>query len=274
MINLTHQNFIFIDGSYFTFFRYHALILSYKHNDNLDELNTPEGCDAFKKRFNDLFIKKFKEIPKKLKIKNAFLIVALDCPRSQIWRKRLYPDYKSNRHSNLPYVQTELFKMVRDEKLFNKAGAHTILLHPHLEADDCIAIVSKQIRSLNTNATCSIITSDMDYLQLADNHTKLYDLKYKDLTDNKNSFKDKHKDLFCKIVMGDKSDNIPAIFSKCGIKTAEKFYGDPASFNKKLADNPESQTLLQLNKTLIDFNMIPQHLVDELLTNLFTEPTQ
>ena len=72
------------------------------------------------------------------------------------------------------------------------------------------------------------------------------------------------------IVMGDKSDNIPAIFPKCGIKTAEKFYVDPTSFNKKLADNPESQTLLQLNKNLIDFNMIPQHLEDELLTNHFT----
>ena len=34
------------------------------------------------------------------------------------------------------------------------------------------------------------------------------------------------KDLFVKIVIGDKSDNINGIFKRCGTKTACKYYED------------------------------------------------
>jgi 5'-3' exonuclease len=40
--------------------------------------------------------------------------------------------------------------------------------------------------------------------------------------------------LFCKIVTGDKSDNIPSIFKKCGIKTALKYYNDKNLFEAQL----------------------------------------
>ena len=39
---------------------------------------------------------------------------------------------------------------------------------------------------------------------------------------------------FCKIVLGDKSDNIPGIFKKCGPKTVEKLFYDSDEFLKKL----------------------------------------
>ena len=52
-------------------------------------------------------------------------------------------------------------------------------------------------------------------------HIKLYNLKFKDLTQSKSCFQNPEKDLFCKIVSGDKSDGIPSVFKKCGIKTAE-----------------------------------------------------
>ena len=105
----------------------------------------------------------------------------------------------------------------------------------------------------------------MDYLQLANEHTHIYNLKYKKLTDSKNSFNDCKKDLFCKIVIGDKSDNIPGIFKKCGIKTAEKLYDDPDLFIKKL--NQENSTKeYERNKQLVDFNQLPLNYVNELKT--------
>ena len=64
---------------------------------------------------------------------------------------------------------------------------------------------------------------------------------------------------------GDKSDNIPSIFKKCGIKTALKYYNDKELFEKKLAADKEAQALYQLNTTLVDFNCIPTELVEGFL---------
>ena len=94
-------------------------------------------------------------------------------------------------------------------------------------------------------------------------------LKLKALTDSKNSFNDKEKDLFCKIVMGDKSDAKPSVFKKCGIKTASKYYHDRELFNKKLREG-DCAAKYELNKTLVDFNRIPEHFVKEFNTGDYT----
>ena len=48
------------------------------------------------------------------------------------------------------------FKMVYEDNLFIEGGAQTILQHPKLEADDCIAISTKYL--LNTYSTCNIVS--------------------------------------------------------------------------------------------------------------------
>ena len=94
-------------------------------------------------------------------------------------------------------------------------------------------------------------------------------LKYKYLQDSKQSFKDCKKDLFCKIVMGDKSDAIPSVFPKCGIKTAEKYYNNPDLFEKKLLENGARERY-ELNKRLIDFKCIPDNYINEFNRGDFT----
>jgi len=104
----------------------------------------------------------------------------------------------------------------------------------------------------------------MDYLQLSTPNIQLYNLKFKKLTDSKNSFNDPKKDLFCKIVTGDKSDGIKGIFKKCGIKTASKYYENPELFKNKL-EQENAQEQFAFNKKIIDFNEIPQNLQQEFL---------
>ena len=60
------------------------------------------------------------------------------------------------------------FKMVYEDKLFIEGGAKTILYHPKLEADDCIALSVKRVLEKYPDSTVYIITSDKDYLQLAE----------------------------------------------------------------------------------------------------------
>jgi 5'-3' exonuclease len=78
--------------------------------------------------------------------------------------------------------------------------------------------------------------------------------------------------LFCKILSGDKSDNIPNIYRGCGQQTALKFYKDKQSFEDKLKDDA-IKTIYELNKILIDMNNIPDDLKKEFYEdNLSNKP--
>jgi 5'-3' exonuclease len=68
--------------------------------------------------------------------------------------------------------------------------------------------------------------------------------------------------------MGDISDNIPSVFPKCGPKTAQKCIEDPEFFKKKMADNAEYYKQYELNKTLVNFDNIPENLVEEFMATL------
>jgi len=255
-------NYLFIDGSYFCFFRYHALLTWWKNAHADDELgDRPMDNPIFVEKFKKLFTNKLKEIPKKLKIKDPVIIIGKDCHRQDIWRNAIFPQYKQQRESDDNIGG--FFKMAYDE-LFQSAK---VIAHPQLEGDDCIAIATKHYLEKEPDANVYIITSDMDYLQLCNERTHVYTLKYKKLDDSKTSFKNADKDLFCKIVMGDKSDNIPGIFNKCGIKTAEKLYEDQDAFIKKL-NQANCNEMYERNKSIIDFNHIPIEYVNDVKQQL------
>ena len=94
---------------------------------------------------------------------------------------------------------------------------------------------------------------------------ELYDLKYKKLTERKSSFNNAEKDLFVKILTGDKSDNIKGVFKKCGPKTACKYFDNKELFQQKLENIEGAMERYLLNKKIIDFNEIPQSLINEFL---------
>ena len=175
---------------------------------------------------------------------------------------KLFPEYKGNRVQDDGFMGGPFFKMAYENNLFEEGGVKLRLSYDSLEADDCIAITVKYMLANWEDAKIWIIASDMDYLQLASDKVKIYNLKYKDITESKNCFKNAEKDLFCKIVAGDKSDGIPAVFKKCGIKTAEKYWNDKEKFNEKLENDLDATEQYELNKKIIDFNNIPLTLVE------------
>jgi 5'-3' exonuclease len=78
------------------------------------------------------------------------------------------------------------------------------------EADDMVYIYCKRTKAIGMKKI--VITSDNDYLQLLDDNTEIFDLKYKDLRTK--SLGDSGKDILIKVLGGDPSDNIPKILSK------------------------------------------------------------
>jgi len=257
------DNYILIDGSYYCFYRYYAIKAWFRNAHKDVVLEDPIKNNEFVEKYKKTFISKIKELSKKLKISDPKIIVGKDCKRKKIWRMELFDKYKVNRNKDDTFMGGPFIKMAYDDDLFKKAGVSKILYNKKLEADDCLALYSKFLIKKNPKCNITIITSDTDYLQLINSNIRLINLKLKNVNTEKNSTGDPEKDLFIKIVMGDKTDDIPSIFSKCGKKTAIKCWENKDFFNEKLK-NKEIKDRYELNKLLIDFRNIPNKLVEEL----------
>ena len=270
--SIMNPTFIFIDGSYYNFHRYFALQQWWKNAYPEEQLDDPYQNEKFVEKFKKTFVENLQQMPKKLKIHksiNPIMIVGKDCKRENIWRNEFFSNYKANR-ANGPedgFMGGPFFKMVYEDNLFQQGGAKAILKHPKLEADDCIALSVKYLTTKYPECHIYIITSDRDYLQLNSHNIDIFNLAYKNIAE-KNSTGDSKTDLEIKIIMGDSSDNIPSVFPKCGPKTAQKCIEDPEFFKKKMANNPEYYAQYKLNTKLVNFNNIPNDLVDEFMSTI------
>ena len=269
---MSNQTFIFIDGSYFCFYRYHSLLTWWKnaYPEELDVLKDPYQNEKFVEKFKKTFVDTVQKIPKRLnldKTERPIIIVGKDCKRANIWRNELFPNYKGTRANGAEdgFMGGPFFEMVYKDNMFIQGGARSILKHPKLEADDCIAITVKHLLQTYTTCNIYIITSDKDYLQLAEERVHLYNLAFKKLTEQKSCTGSASCDLFCKIVTGDPSDNIPSVFPKCGPKTALKYFANRDLFETKLQESELFQKQYELNRKIIDFNYIPEDLVNEFM---------
>jgi 5'-3' exonuclease len=270
--NIQNPTFIFVDGSYYCFYRYFATIQWWNNAHPEIILEDPYENEIFVEKFKKTFLDNMLTIPKKLKLDKSksvkpFIIVGKDCKRENIWRMNLFSKYKANREND-SFKGKLFFKMVYEEELFQKGGAQAILKHPKLEADDCIALSVKYLTSIYPSCNIYIITSDKDYLQLSSDNVFLYNLSYKNLAESKGSTGNPKNDLEIKIIMGDTSDNIPSVFPKCGPKTSQKCIEEPDFFKKKMADNAEYYKQYELNKLLIKFDNIPLDLVNEFMDTI------
>ena len=263
------KTFIFIDGSYFCFYRYHSLLTWWKNAYPEIILDDPFLNEQFVAKFRKTFVDHVQNLRKNLGIPKDVkptIIVGRDCKRENIWRNELFPKYKATRANGKEdgFMGGPFFKMVYAENLFIDG---TILSHPKLEADDCVALAVKHVLQKYSCCDVYIITSDKDYLQLAEPRVHIYNLGFKKITDQKSSTGSAECDLFCKIVMGDISDNIPSVFPKCGPKTALKYYDNKAEFQKRLMSDDAFISQYNINKKIVDFDEIPVELKNELFAN-------
>ena len=261
--------FVFIDGSYFCFHRYYSLMTWWKHAHKTESAADLHTHPVFVEKFQKTFRETFQSIPKKLglpKHSQPTLVVGKDCKRRDIWRMEHYPAYKASRVKEDTFEGGPLFQQAYQHGWFQ--GAAGILQHPRLEADDCIALAVQRQLEITPRVKIYIITSDKDYLQLVEPRVQVYDLSFKNLAAQKSSHGHAEMDLFCKIVMGDPSDNIPAIFPSCGPKTALKYYHDRAALDARLVKEPEAAEKFRLNTLLVDFRSIPAHFKAEFYARL------
>ncbi len=120
--NIMNPTFIFVDGSYYCFYRYFALHQWWKNAYPEEELEDPYENITFVDKFRKTFVEHLEKIPKKLKIHNdgskPILIVGKDCKRENIWRNELFSKYKANRKNGPEdgFMGGPFFKMAYEEE--------------------------------------------------------------------------------------------------------------------------------------------------------------
>jgi len=280
----THSTVILIDASYFIFYRFHAILSWWKlrHTDTYDNVKlNPFENELFLSQFHKLCNKSLENIHKQFRETKTDiyqLIISKDCPRCNIWRTKLYDEYKGQRISN---SQIGPFFQYFYEHIITQTN-HIVIEHPHLEADDCIALVVKYMCNsndiINHIKKIIIIASDNDYMQLLDNNRSivLYDLKYVNLGEKRRIGSNMFH-LFCKIINGDKSDNITPIFKSAlnNTKLIELYGGNEnENISLILSENMNLQNkikgekereLYHFNSTLIHFDFIPEQYKNEFI---------
>ena len=245
------MNYIFIDGSYYCFYRYYAIKSWYNRFNKTEENEDLILNEEFKNKYDKLFINKIEDFIKRFKITNFKFILAQDCRRCDIWRNEQYDVYKGNRKQNDNNIGNFIKHSYNDlfPKLIEKYNGIHLYINK-LEADDCISLYVNHLKKNNNFDKIYIITNDNDYLQLIDNNIFIYNLRYRLINERLYNLTPQEY-LYNKICLGDKSDNI---FPICPTKR---------TLNKMTKEEIENNETYKKNRKLIDFNYIPQIYVDE-----------
>tara|TARA_B100000459_G_C8556365_1_gene191884 strand:+ start:111 stop:956 length:846 start_codon:yes stop_codon:yes gene_type:complete len=193
------------------------------------------------------------------------------------WRKDYFPYYKQNRkkaRSESSLNWNELFDILtKIQNELEENFPYKVLKINGAEADDIIAILSNKISSTpNLYEEILIISGDKDFIQLHQrDNVKQYSptLKKFVVDENPEQYKFEH------IIRGDKGDGVPNVLSQDTV-FVEDLRQRPIT-KKKLTEWKENgipegeiKRNYQRNKTLIDFDSIPNEL-GELIYNMWVD---
>jgi 5'-3' exonuclease len=205
------------------------------------------------------------------------VVFVKDCSRDQIWRHKLMDGYKATRDEKSKSFNKDVFVYTYHTllpSLIAKYGFQ-VIGHRTLEADDIIAIITDRLLNVcsETKDTLrlTIITNDNDYIQLLNHPVVKFSNEHISLSIKNMQDKNIYERTGCtpeiyvevKKILGDKSDNIPAIAKKCGEKTALKLATDKGLLEKMFASTPSAKRQYELNTLMIDFACIPNDLKEE-----------
>lgn len=188
--------------------------------------------------------------------------VFICCDTGKSWRKKFYDAYKGQRKAQrdkdeLDYAK--FFEMMETLKNEMKEYFPFVVVDiNHLEADDIIGVLMTR----NPEIEKVMVTADADYHQLMRYpNVIMYDpFKSKEIKMTK---AEAELALEKKILMGDKSDNIPAVRPRTGEKTAIKLI-ESGEVDLLLAGDEDFREKYEFNKKLVDLSKTPKQLIERL----------
>lgn len=259
-----HKPILLIDTSYYVFYRYFATYnWCKKQNDKLT-VDTVMNDEQFMTKYSKMFEKTLLELCKVNKVSEYSNVVFVkDCPRDKIWRHTHISGYKENRDDKSHSFNKSVFTYTYQTLIPSLEQQYGIQVfgHDNLEADDVVAIIATKIMD-GYNTELVIVTNDNDYIQLH-NHSNSTNLKITNLQGTHISNRvgcEPKVYIQMKKILGDKSDNIPAIMKKCGEKTALKYATNNDLLLEVFKNNTLAKQQFDLNERMVDFQYIPDDL--------------
>lgn len=191
------------------------------------------------------------------------------------WRKNLFKEYKIQRDLKNNYVglnrsfTNKIFDQIWDE--INDKLPFDFINVDTIESDDIIFYYVKTYK--NNFDEIYIFSNDEDFQQLKNitNNIKIFN----NIIGEELVVEDSKYELFKKIVKGDKSDNIPNIYSSTRLeqqsrimdKRIKLWYNNTGEFNNHLKENNILDNYNR-NKKLIDMTEIPIEILNKIETKV------
>ena len=198
------------------------------------------------------------------------VIIVFDGKGGSTRRRKLYPEYKAKRKTKYRVNRAYDFASQEDEKQnmimqlqriveYLDALPVTVLSYDNIEADDTIGYLCRQVL---TESQITVMSTDKDFLQLANGRIKVWSPTKKKMYDEDAVLEEygisSHNLIWYRVLDGDKSDNIPGVRG-LGLKTIQKklpFLSENriVEIDEVLDVLPDSKDTIELNHKLMQLS--------------------
>ena len=250
---------LIIDTSYIVFAKYYAALNWYKtYVDRNPDIPTIVHNSTFTAKYSANFERCVARVCARFGVQGGNVVFAKDCSKSSVWRRQLFDAYKASRmHNGL--FNREIFAFTYGTLVPSLIRAHggAVVGTETAEADDVIAIVHRHVRD-KLRRLAVILSNDNDSIQLLDAGTRITNLMNCDVGGRRGALTPEQY-LLCRIISGDRSDNIPSVFPYCGMKTAARMVTQSTreQLDALVAARPGAAADFERNDRLMNMAMIP-----------------
>ena len=190
-------------------------------------------------------------------------IIVFDGKGGSTRRRKIYSKYKDRKRTKYRLNRSNDFASVDDERQnmimqlqrvveYLDTLPITVLSYDNIEADDTIGYICRQVL---TKSQITIMSTDKDFLQLANGRIKIWSPTKKKLYDEQAVLDEygisSHNLIWYRVLDGDKSDNIPGVRG-LGLKTIQKKL--PFLSENRIVDMDEVLDVLPDSKDTIELN--------------------
>ena len=203
-------------------------------------------------------------------IRPTRVIIVFDGKGGSNRRRKIYPEYKQNRKTKYRVNRSNSFASQADEKQnmimqIQRVVEYldnlplTVLSYDNIEADDTIGYICRQVL---TDSQITIMSTDKDFLQLANGRIKIWSPTKKKMYDEDAVLNEygisSHNLIWYRVLDGDKSDNISGVRG-LGLKTIQKklpFLSENriVEMDEVVNELPEHKDTINLNYKLMQLS--------------------
>ena len=269
---------ILVDASFNSFYRFFATMRWYglAHKEEFKKVKDDPKYDwatneVFREKYEKMYFESIENLLTRKVTDDSVMIFCQDAPQATLWRHKLVvskdetEQYKGERPDlegkyNFRNLFKETYSKIIPKSKKEKPYPIHQLKFKETEADDIIASICMYMKENDKNQEIIIVSGDDDFTQLGRKNVSILNFRKKKLI--KFTEEETSEKLRLKIIMGDKSDNIPSIFPKSrkevNLKTRKAVKESKEEMDKFLEENPEIEKKYKLNEKLIDFSKIPK----------------